>query len=313
MYLVYVLILLSCNPSNKSYQTKFVSGSTNNKIEILDFGGPGEPILFLAGLGNSAHIFVDFAPKFSNKFHVYAMTRRGFRVSEQPAIGYKIDTLSMDILAVTKALKLDKVILIGHSIAGDEISKFASSYPEKVSKVVYLDGGHDRSNLVTNVLSYSPTFPSPNTKDSSSFYNYKEFMTKTIGVNIPDEEIQNIAIFSNEGKFQKDVTPGEIKGKIISGVERPNYRSITCPALSIYAIVNSVYTIFPFYDSLDVKNKLKADNCLTIFNNYTEEQIALFKKEVKNGIVKEIKGAHHYVFISNPNETEKLIMEFLTQ
>ena len=46
------------------------------------------------------------------------MTRRGFGASVQIPFGYHIDTLIRDILAVTKALNLDKIILIGHTIAG---------------------------------------------------------------------------------------------------------------------------------------------------------------------------------------------------
>jgi len=312
---VTILFLFSCNPSNKkqqaTYQTKFVSGSTNNKIEILDFGGIGEPILFLTGLGNSAHVFIDFAPKFCDKFHVYGMTRRGFGASEQTTNGYRIDTLAMDILAVTKALNFGKVILIGHSIAGDEISKFASSYPDKVAKVVYLEAAYDRTNFMTTLEPYFPAYPNPTAKDSSSLENVKVFAAKTIGVSIPDEEIISTTVFSKDGKYQKSVTSDEISGKIISGIERPNYKSIDCHALSIYAIASSVYTTFAFYDLLDAGNKKKADTCFTIENNITKEQIELFKKEVKNGIVKEIKGANHYVFISNPVETENLIREFL--
>lgn len=315
IFIVTIVFLFACNLANKKgqvvYQTKFVNGSSNNKIEIIDFGGTGQPILFLTGLGNSAHVFVDFAPKFCDKFHVYAMSRRGYGASEQTANGYRIDTLANDILAVTKALNLDKVILIGHSIAGDEISKFASSYQDKVDKVVYLDAAYDRSNFMTTLMPYFPAFPNPTAKDSSSLENLKIFVAKTMGVSIPDEEFKSTTVFSKDGKLLKDVTPGEIQGKIMAGVERPNYKSINCPALSIYAIESSIYTTMPFYDLLDDINKKKADTCFTIFNNISKEQIALFKKEVKNGIVKEIKGAHHYVFISNPVETENLIREFL--
>lgn len=312
--IVTILFLFSCNLSNKKqqviYQTKFVNGSTKNKIEILDFGGIGAPILFLTGLGNSAHVFVDFAPKFCDKFHVYAMTRRGYGASEQTANGYRIDTLAMDILAVTKALNLDKVILIGHSIAGDEISKFASTYPDKVEKIIYLDAAYDRTNLMATLMPFMPAFPNLTAKDSSSFENFKAFTAK-MGVTMPDEELKSTSVFAKDGKYLKDVTPDEIQGKIIMGIERPNYKSINCPALSIYAIASSVYTSIPFYDSLDAANKKKADTCFTILKNFGTEQIALFKNEVKNGKVKEIKGADHYVFISNPIETENLIREFL--
>ena len=314
IFIVTIVFFSACNIANKktgvAYQTKFVNGSTNNKIEILDFGGTGKSILFLTGLGNSAHVFVDFAPKFRDKYHVYAMTRRGFGASEQTTNGYRIDTLAMDILAVTKALNFDKIILIGHSIAGDEISKFASTYPDKVEKIIYLDAAYDRTNLMATIMPFMPAFPNLMAKDSSSFENFKAFTAK-MGVTMPDEEIKSTSVFSKDGKYLKAVTPGEIQGKIIMGIERPNYKSINCPALSIYAIASSVYTSIPFYDSLDSANKKKADTCFTIFKNFGTEQIALFKKEVKNGEVKEIKGADHYVFISNPVETEKYIREFL--
>jgi non-heme chloroperoxidase len=216
--IVAILFLFSCNPSSKknqaTYQSKFVSGSTNNKIEILDFGGTGKSILFLTGLGNSAHVFVDFAPKFCDKFHVYAMTRRGYGASEQTANGYRIDTLARDILAVINALHLDKVILIGHSIAGDEISKFASSYPDKVEKVIYLDAAYDRTNLMAILMPYWPAFPNPTAKDSSSMDNLKAYSTYTAGVAMPDEEIKNTIVFSEDGKYEKDVTPGEYRGKL---------------------------------------------------------------------------------------------------
>lgn len=312
---VTIVFLISCNLSNKksieAYQTKFVNGSTNNKIEILDFGGTGQPILFLTGLGNSAHVYVDFAPRFSDNFHVYAMTRRGFGASEQTVNGYSIDTLSMDILAVTKALNFDRVILIGHSIAGDEISRFASSYPDKVEKVIYLDAAHDRTNYMTMVMPYIPAFPIPTAKDSSSLGNLKAFIATTMGVLLPDEEIKSTSVFSEDGKYLKDITPGSIIGRIISGVERPNYKNINCPALSIYAIPTSINAAIPTYASLDDDNKKKADTLFTILNNWRIEQIEVFKNEVNKGIVKEIEGAHHYVFISNEAETEKLIRDFL--
>src|SRR5215213_613892 len=105
--------LFSCNKDNRpekdceeemdGYQRKFVKGSTNNTLEILDWGGKGKPILFIPGLGNTAHVFVDFAPHFTDKFHVYVMSRRGYGASEHTKNGYGVDTLAKDILAVTTA------------------------------------------------------------------------------------------------------------------------------------------------------------------------------------------------------------------
>ena len=47
-------------------------------LEVLDWGGQGAPILLLAGLGNSAHIFDDLASAFTDRWHVLGVSRRGF-------------------------------------------------------------------------------------------------------------------------------------------------------------------------------------------------------------------------------------------
>ncbi len=68
-----------------------------------DWGGTGRPIVFSAGLGNTAHVFDTFASRFTNDFHVYGITRRGFGASSKPApeiANYTADRLGDDVLAV---------------------------------------------------------------------------------------------------------------------------------------------------------------------------------------------------------------------
>lgn len=47
-------------------------------VEVIDFGGKGRDLILLSGLGDTAHRFSRFAEKLTKKFHVYAITRRGF-------------------------------------------------------------------------------------------------------------------------------------------------------------------------------------------------------------------------------------------
>ena len=46
------------------------------------------------------------------------------------------------MLAVLDALKLDRPVLVGHSIAGEELSSIGSRHPERVAGLVYLDAGY---------------------------------------------------------------------------------------------------------------------------------------------------------------------------
>ena len=99
-------------------------------------------MVFLAGLGNTAHVFDRLAPKFTQAFHVYGITRRGFGASSQPAAGYSADRLADDVLETIDALKLNKPILVGHSIAGEELSSIGFRHADKVAGLVYLDAGY---------------------------------------------------------------------------------------------------------------------------------------------------------------------------
>lgn len=112
------------------------------KLEVLDWGGSGRPLVFLSGLGNSAHIFDQFAPKLTSTYHVYGISRRGFGASSTPESGYEADRLGDDVLAVLDALKLNRPVIAGHSIAGEELSSIGSRHPERVSGLIYLDAGY---------------------------------------------------------------------------------------------------------------------------------------------------------------------------
>src|SRR5271154_6470736 len=67
-----------------SHTVQFLTVDDNVKLEVLDWGGSGRPLVLLAGLGNTAHVFDDFAPKLTSEYHVYGITRRGFGASSAP-------------------------------------------------------------------------------------------------------------------------------------------------------------------------------------------------------------------------------------
>ena len=88
-------------------------------LEVVDFGGTGRPLVLLAGLGATAHVFTRFAAKLTPDYRVYGITRRGFGLSSAPRSGYTAERLGADVVAVIDALKLEKPVLVGHSMAGE--------------------------------------------------------------------------------------------------------------------------------------------------------------------------------------------------
>lgn len=115
------------------------------QLEVVDWGGSGRTLVLLSGLGNTAHIYDRFAQKLTPHFHVVGITRRGFGDSSTPSTtdraNYTADRLGDDVLAVIATLHIAKPVLIGHSIAGEELSSVASRHPEAVAALVYLDAG----------------------------------------------------------------------------------------------------------------------------------------------------------------------------
>lgn len=129
-------------PDNSAHKVQFVSVDKNVRLEVVDWGGNGPPLVFLAGFGNTAHAFDTFATHFTTKHHVYGITRRGFGASSRPPPtreNYDPDRLGDDVLAIVDALKLRKPTLAGHSIAGEELSSVGARHPDKVAGLIYLD------------------------------------------------------------------------------------------------------------------------------------------------------------------------------
>ncbi|WP_158821712.1 alpha/beta fold hydrolase [Granulicella sp. S156] len=120
-------------------QVHFIEVDLGVKLEVVDWGGMGRPVVLLAGLGADAHSYAKFAARLTPSYHVYGITRRGFGASSVPLTGYSADRLGDDVLAVLAALDLNRPVLVGHSIAGQELSSVGSRHSDKVAGLVYLD------------------------------------------------------------------------------------------------------------------------------------------------------------------------------
>ena len=148
--LIFGLLLMMCGiaqaQDTSGHTIQFITVEQGVNLEVLDWGGNGPPLVFMSGLGGTAHVFDDFVPKFTAKHHVFGITRRGFGNSSKPPPtreNYGPDRLGDDVLAVMAALGLVKPVLAGHSIAGQEMSSIGSRYPGKVAGLVYLDAGYE--------------------------------------------------------------------------------------------------------------------------------------------------------------------------
>jgi pimeloyl-ACP methyl ester carboxylesterase len=299
--------------SQEKYKTFFVKGFSNNKLEVLDWGGKGKPIIFLAGCGNTPHNFEDFAPRFTNNYHVYGITRRGFGNSERVNVGFSTDTLLQDIIKVMDSLQLKKVILIGHSIAGDELSTFARQYPNKVSAIVFLDAALDHAGNFDSLLAPFPKEPRPDSTFKPTLKNIQDDYFKTHRFSFPDGELNTFGKFDKNGLFVEDTTAMPAYFSVLKLVKTISYKGIKCPSLAIYNNAPTAPERFRTYALLDSANKKIAEECTKRWYKYYQVELERYKSECKGCLLKEIRNSHHQIFLCNPKETELAIKNFLKQ
>jgi len=285
-------------------------------LEVLDWGGSGRPIVLLAGGGNTAHVFDDFAPKLTAHYHVYGITRRGFGASGYSATDHPADRLGDDVVAVIDALNLKRPILVGHSIAGVELSSVASSHPNRVAGLVYLDAAYsyafDNGNgasIMEIQKLQGPQPPAPSKADLASFGALQKYYERVNGFRFPEAELRAQRKSTPDGGVgeQRDVPSVALFMPLMTGAKK--YTAIQVPALVIFANPHSQGIWVD--ENTDPSVQAATKTYSTALEALTERQ----EKSIENGVptahVITLPGANHYVFLSNEAEVLKDMHAFV--
>jgi pimeloyl-ACP methyl ester carboxylesterase len=80
--------------------------------------GKGTPVVLLHGFPLSNAIWHKQQLRLSDRFRVITPDLRGHGKSPAPAGVYEMDVLARDVLALLDALKIDKAVIMGHSMGG---------------------------------------------------------------------------------------------------------------------------------------------------------------------------------------------------
>ena len=280
-------------------------------LEIVDWGGHGQPLVFLAGLGNTAHVFDTFAPHFTDRFHVIGITRRGFGASAAVAPPNDLDTLVADLAATLDSLNLRQVILVGHSIAGEEMTRFADLHGDRCAGLIYLDAAYDRSGIDT-LASRQPAAPSPriSAADTVSFSSVRDLYARVLGVNEPESDIRATERFDAAGRYRGSVTANRLKARIANIKQVGQYDRVRCPALALYAIPDSAIDVIPYYGELDALGRVQAESVLAFTKVVVADSRARMARSPHFHIA-DIHHSNHYLFLQHPREVAAMMRTFL--
>jgi pimeloyl-ACP methyl ester carboxylesterase len=281
------------------------------QIEVLDWGGHGRPLVFLAGSGDTPHMFDGFAPKFTDEFHVLGITRRGFGGSSGAVPPNNVDTLVSDIRSVLDSLGFTKVTLVGHSYAGEEMTRFGELNPGRCAALIYMDAAYDRTKLVT-VLKAQPQPPPPpmRASDSASSAALRSYIARVAGMDLPESEILATSRFDASGRFVAKVTPDSLEGRLYEAFTTPRYDRVQCRSVAIYNVPDSAVDLLPYYPELDSAGRAQADSWFKPVQQFVTDSPVLFSQGGRNQVVR-LSRSRHYVFLDRPTEVARAIRGFL--
>ena len=136
---VILFSLCFANAAVADGKTKQANLATGVKLSYVESGVKDAPvIIFLHGATDSSHSWSSTTPYLENQYHIYALDQRGHGDSDKPAHGYTVPQMAEDVIAFMDHEKVNKAVIVGHSMGSLIAHQIASAFPERVNKVVLI-------------------------------------------------------------------------------------------------------------------------------------------------------------------------------
>lgn len=274
------------------HEIRSVAVAPNVELEVLDWGGTGDPLVFLHGESMNAHVFDDFAPRFRDAHRVVGITRRGHGASSWPDSGYLKQRRVEDIRIVLDSLGLERVTFAGHSLAGEEMTRFASEHPERVEGLVYIDAGHDLTLIERlGVPEVCPLGPEVLEAIERRFENPEVFRHTQ---QREGESGSRVPYASRSAIAQINVANAT-----------PDYSAVRAPALAVYHTPRRVEDVFG--------GVVLPAACVSAMQQYIYDGIAAFAVGMERGRIVALDDSQHNIHLVSPDVLEEVMDRWLAE
>ncbi|RKR73290.1 alpha/beta fold hydrolase [Frondihabitans australicus] len=264
----------------------------NTDLHVDDTGGDGRPIVLIHGWPLSGESWRLQVPVFVEAgYRVVTYDRRGFGRSDKPKTGYDYDHLTDDLHAIVEALDLTDVTLVGFSMGGGEVARWFGRFgTERLRSVVFasgvppylMQGSGNPDGPLTKAQAAEMT--AALTKDEDAFYD--DFITQFYSVDgvlkVTEEDRQEaIALAKQASK----VAALEAMAAFATTDFRDDLAKVTVPTLVIHG---------------------DSDGVVPLEGSGARTHAAIAGSELYV-----VKGAPHGVTVSNTEEWNRAVLEFL--
>ncbi|MBS1717251.1 MAG: alpha/beta hydrolase [Armatimonadetes bacterium] len=308
-------VLTAQQPSPMAGQERYID-LNGLRLHTIDWGGSGTVLIFLTDFTDSCSIFGELAADLRNQFHCIGITRRGQAKSSR-AEDYTVSLFANDIEGVMNAYQLKDAVLVGHGMAGDEITYFAKVNPDRVKGLIYLDAAYHRANPPYSTHLRDGYQPTPK-KFLVNFGTYFDYCMQAFPKGFGESALQNIrdkCIELNPNTNQKeddeayrpvkermDRETGDalIRAQLASNSD---YSELQVPALGIFALLGP-----PKETPREARKTVMEE--LQPWRDWEMEGIKQFKKAKRTTTVM-MEGASHYPFIDRFADVKSAMRKFL--
>lgn len=291
-------------------------------LEVLEWGGRGPAVVLLTGIGSTAHVYDDLAPRLARDFHVYGITRRGYGASTGAPRDITIDRLAEDVAAVIDSLQLHRPALVGHSLGAMELVVLGTRHGPRLRGLVFLDGPYDEGDPdIRAMLPVFGSLPGPPPRTASDRVSHAAMQAadrRVDGYLTPIGDYEARYSPGPEGLLARRATGRLNVDSIWATIHFPlELGRIPVRSLALYSIWEApVERMVPYFAQLDSTGQAAARAVHARLapngrSDVVRRQIERFRRDMPRGEAAGLAGAAHYSFLSDPDDIYRRIRSFL--
>ena len=111
------------------------------RIHYKSYGKGRDALVLIHGWGGNIDSWRDQIPELAKRNRVMALDLPGHGESDKPEISYSMDLFANAIDAVMRDAKVERAVVMGHSMGTPIARQFYRKYPQKTLGLVIVDGG----------------------------------------------------------------------------------------------------------------------------------------------------------------------------
>jgi pimeloyl-ACP methyl ester carboxylesterase len=118
-------------------QARSIDLPSGTRLSYVEQGHPsGVPVVLLHGYTDSWRSFERVLPYLPNSMRVFAISQRGHGDAGRPADGYRAEDFAKDVAAFLAARRIERAIVVGHSMGATIAQRFAIDFPNRTQALV---------------------------------------------------------------------------------------------------------------------------------------------------------------------------------